>query len=286
MGTVAILGCGYVGRALGRQLIEGGHDAIGVSRSDEGLEQAETAGLEPVRGDVTDAESLSTVPDADALVFAASSGGGGADAARRVYVDGLRTVIEAFGDRDERPARLVYTSSTGVYGDHGGDWVDEGSPLRAGTAKTEVLVEAERGARLASSAGIEPVVARLAGVYGPGRYRLGRYLDGPVREGWLNQVHVEDVAGALGFLLELDEPPGTVLVSDDEPAWRPDFAAWLAEACGREPPAVAEADGARAERRRRGQKRCSNARLRGLGYELRYPTYREGYRDAVAGKGE
>lgn len=281
MATVAILGCGYVGRALGRELVDGGHEVAGICRSDAGLDAVEAAGLRPVSGDVTDPDSLADVPDADALVFASSSGGGGAEAARAVYVEGLRTAIDAFAGREDPPDRLLYTSSTGVYGDHGGDWVDEGSELRAGTSKTEALVEAEVAARSAADAGMTPVVARLAGIYGPDRYRLERYLEGPVRPGWLNQVHVADVAGALRFLLEHEAPPETVLVADDEPAWRPDFAAWLAEACGREPPALADAEGRSTERRRRGEKRCSNDRLRGLGYELRYPTYREGYRAAV-----
>ena len=285
MATVAILGCGYVGRALGRELLERGHDAVGVCRSDGGLDRASAAGLRPVRADVTEPASLAAVPDADALVFAASSGGGDAAAARAVYVEGLRSVVDAFGGRDDPPGRLVYTSSTGVYGDHGGAWVDETTDLRPATAKTAVLVEAEAVARSATEEGLVPVVARLAGVYGPDRYRLDRYLEGPVREGWLNQVHVEDVAGALGLLLDLDAGalPDTLVVADDEPVRRPAFAAWLAEACGREPPPV---EGEAAGRRgRRGEKRCSNARLRALGYELRYPTYREGYREAVEALG-
>ena len=285
----AILGCGYVGLALGETLLAEGHDVVGVRRSASGVEAVERAGLRAVRADVTDAEGLAAVPDVDAVVFSASSGGGDAEAARAVYVEGLRTAIEAFGDRSSPPERLVYTSSTGVYGDHGGDWVDEDAPLRPATAKAEVLVEAETVARSAAAHGIDPVVARLGGIYGPDRLRIERYLERPVTEGWLNLLHRADAGGALAFLLGLEAAPETVVVVDDEPVWKPELAAWLAKQCGVEPPPTLtleerladEGLSAGARRRLRGQKRCSNRRLTALGYALTYPTYREGYRDAV-----
>jgi nucleoside-diphosphate-sugar epimerase len=284
---IAILGCGYVGIELGRGLTARGHDVVGVRRSDEGLERIEEASFEGLRADVTDPDSLSSVPDVDALVFAASSGGRDAEAARRVFVEGLETAIDQFAGRDRPPERLVYTSSTGVYGDHGGDWVDEETPLEPTTEKTRVLAEAER---VALDSPIPGTVARFAGLYGPERYRLERYLEGPVTEGYLNMVHREDAAGAVRYLLEEDLSRGeVVLVVDDEPADKWTFADWLTEGCGVEPPEkrtkeerLAEGELSEAARRRvLTSKRCSNAKLRDLGYELSYPTYREGYREAV-----
>ncbi|MCU4741913.1 SDR family oxidoreductase [Natronoglomus mannanivorans] len=300
---VAILGCGYVGLELGRQLHETGHEPIGVRRSSDGLDAIEDAGFEAVQADVTDATDLESVPDVDALVFAASSGGRGADAARRVYVDGLETAIEAFGSRANPPAHLVYTSSTGVHGDHDGDWVDEETPLEPTTEKTEVLAEAERIAReYAPEYGIDGIVARYAGLYGPDRYRLERYLEGPVTAGYLNMVHRDDAAGAVRFLLEertekesevgeeedvaRDE---VVQVVDDEPVSKWAFADWLAEECSVDrPPKRTKAERLEtgdlsdaAERRILTSKRCSNDRLRALGYEFSYPTFREGYRAAI-----
>lgn len=284
---VAILGCGYVGLELGRRLLARGHDVVGVRRSPEGVGGIEDAGFDAVRADVTDPEELSTVPDADALVFAASSGGRGADAARGVYVEGLETVIDQFSAREHPPERLVYTSSTGVYGDHGGDWVDEETPIEPTTEKTRVLAEAER---IALESSIDGTVARFSGLYGPERYRLERYLEGPVTEGYLNMVHRDDAAGAVRYLLEEDLARGeVVLVSDDEPVEKWAFADWLAEQCGVETPPkrtkeerLDEGDLSEAARRRiLTSKRCSNAKLRELGYELEYPTFREGYREAV-----
>lgn len=284
---VAILGCGYVGLELGRQLLARGHEPVGVRRSAEGCAAIEEAGFEAVRADVTDSEALSRVPDADAIVFAASSGGRGAEAAREVYVEGLRTAVEQFSKRADPPERLVYTSSTGVYGDHGGDWVDEETEVDPTTEKTRVLREAEE---IALESPIEGTVVRFAGLYGPDRYRLERYLEGPVTEGYLNMIHREDAAGVVRYLLEEGLARGeAVLAIDDEPAGKWGFADWLAEQCGLpEPPKETKEerladDGLSEPARRRilTSKRCSNAKLRELGYEFSYPTYREGYREAV-----
>jgi nucleoside-diphosphate-sugar epimerase len=285
---VVILGCGYVGLELGRQL-SADHDVVGVRRSESGIEAVEAAGLEAVEADVTDLDALGRVPDADWVVFAASSGGRGADRAREVYVEGQRRAVDAFGDRDDPPERYVYTSSTGVYGDHDGDWVSEETSIDPTTEKTRVLAEAERVARERSAEyGIVGSVARFAGLYGPDRYRLSRYLEGPVTAGYLNMVHRDDAAGAVRFVLEegVDED---VLVVDDEPVDKWAFADWLADQCGIDrPPKRTKAErlaagdlSAAAERRVLTSKRCSNDRLRELGYEFHYPTFREGYRAAV-----
>ncbi|WP_227131889.1 NAD-dependent epimerase/dehydratase family protein [Halorubellus salinus] len=288
---VVVLGCGYVGIELGRQLVDRGHDVVGVRRSESGLDAIEGAGFDGVQADVTDAESVAALPDADALVFAASSGGRGADAAREVYVDGLQTALGEYATRDDPPRRLVYTSSTGVFGDHGGDWVDESTPIDPTTAKTRVLAAAEAVALAADRLyGIDGTVARFAGLYGPDRYRLERYVDGPVTEGYLNMIHRDDAAGAVRFLLETDRARGDVVhVVDDEPVSKWAFADYLADACGEPSPEkqttterLADGDlSAAAERRIRAEKRVDNARLRDLGYEFRYPTYREGYTAAI-----
>ncbi|RXK48512.1 SDR family oxidoreductase [Halorientalis pallida] len=288
---VVILGCGYVGLELGRQLSTD-HEVVGVRRSEAGVDAIESAGFEAVQADVTDPADLERVPDADAVVFAASSGGRGAEAAREIYVDGLRTAVEHFAAREDPPARLIYTSSTGVYGDHDGDWVDETTPLDPTTEKTEVLAEAERIAtEVAKEYGIDGTVTRFAGLYGPDRYRLERYLEGPVTEGYLNMVHRDDAAGVVRYLLETDRGrDDVVLVVDDEPAPKWEFADWLADECGvPEPPKRTKAErladdslSAAARRRIETSKRCSNDRLREWGYDFSFPTYREGYRAAIA----
>lgn len=283
---VAILGCGYVGLELGRQLTPD-HEVVGVRRSADGIAAIEATGLTAVQADVTDPGSLDAVPDADWVVFAASSGARGADAAREVYVEGQRTAMQALEARDSPPDRYIYTSSTGVYGDHGGAWVDEETPVEPTTAKTEVLAAAESVARSGAPDG---TVVRFGGLYGPDRYRLGRYLDGPVTDGYLNMIHRDDAAGVVTHLLEDRLGRGEVVLAvDDEPVSRWEFADWLAGACDvPEPPKQTTAErldagdlSEAARRRLQTSKRCDNSRLHELGYEFTYPTFREGYRHAV-----
>jgi nucleoside-diphosphate-sugar epimerase len=281
----AIIGCGYLGLELGPQLDAAGHDVVGVRRSEEGLDAVAQGGLEPFRADANDPDGLDAVPDVDWLVYAASAGRGGDR--RATYVEGLETVVEHFDGREAPVDRLVYTSSTGVYGDHDGALVDEGTPLAPETERERALVDAEFVAR---DAPMDSTVARLGGIYGPGRYPVDRYLEGPLTEGYRNQVHVADAAGAIASLLAEDLARNeVVLVVDDEPVSRPELGAWLAQQVGASPPETrSKADlrgddsvSAARKSRRLADKRCSNRRLRELGYEFTYPTFREGYREAV-----
>jgi nucleoside-diphosphate-sugar epimerase len=290
MTRVAVLGCGYVGLELCRQLDT---EVVGVRRSDAGIRAIEETGATAVQADVTDAGALEAVPDPDVVVFAASSGGRGAEAAREVYVEGQRTALEHFTGRADPPERYLYTSSTGVYGDHGGDWVDEETPLSPVTEKTEVLAEAETVAlEGAADRGVDGTVARFGGLYGPDRYRLERYVEGPVTEGYLNMVHRDDAAGAVRFLIKADAARGeVVVVVDDEPVEKWAFADWLAGQCGAPAPPkrtveerLEEGVSEAVRRRLTTSKRCSNDKLRGLGYDFRYPTYREGYRAAISAR--
>jgi len=283
--TTVILGCGYVGIELGRRL-DG--EVIGVRRSQEGIEEIEEAGVTGIQANLTDPEKLDVIPDAETLIFAASSGGRGADAAREIYVEGQRIALDHFADREQPPDRYVYTSSTGVYGDHDGAWVDETTPIDPTTEKTEVLAEAEEIAL--ESDEIDGTVARLAGIYGPDRYRLHRYIEGPVTEGYLNMIHRDDIAGSIEYLLTEDlARDEVVLVVDDEPVSKWEFADWLAEECGLDSPPkqtkeerLEDGDLSEAARRRiLTSKRCDNAKLRKLGYEFEYPTFREGYRERI-----
>ena len=290
---VAVLGCGYVGIELGRQLADVGHEVVGVVRSEASAERVADAGIRPVRADLTDPGSLSTVPTVDHLVFAASTGRGSVEAARALYLDGLRNAIAEFAGRESSPDRLLFTSSTGVYGDHGGDWVDESTPVSPASPKAELIAEAESlvlDSAVVRESSLEGTVVRFAGLYGPGRYRLDRYLSGPVTAGYRNSTHRDDAAGALAHLLEMDVARcETVLVVDDEPVEKWAFADWLAEECDVDPPAkqtieerlAAGSLSEEAVRRLRSRKRCRNARLRELGYDLAYPTVYDGYRPAI-----
>lgn len=267
---VLIAGCGYVGTALGLELAERGDAVVGLRRDPAGL----PAPIRPYAGDLTDPRSLQDVSRVEAVVLAMSPDGRDAARYRSTYVQGPTTLLEVLHQRGDAVRRVLLTSSTAVYGQRDGEWVDETSPTTPASATAQVLLEAET----AVLGGPFPAtVLRLGGIYGPGRTRmLERVRAGEVRcpptPEYSNRIHRDDAAAALAHLLALDEPDDIYLGVDDDPADRCTVYRWLAERLSVEPPAVDPEAGSS-----RGSKRCSNSRLRGSGYHLRFPTFREGY---------
>ena len=273
---VLLAGCGYVGATLGAELVRAGCRAIGLRRRPEAL----PSGIERFPADLLVPRSLEGLPDVDAVVYAVSAGARVEPAYRRAYVEGLRNLQAALAGRSVQ--RLVYVSSTGVYGQTDGAWVDEDSPTEPEGFSGRILLEGEA---LAQASPIPGVVLRLGGIYGPGRTRLLEQVragltsihGGPPK--FTNRVHRDDCAGMLAHLLRLDQPARCYLGVDDEPAERDVVLRWMAGALGVPEPAVGGLpDGQEAT-----SKRCSNRRLKESGYQLRYPTFREGYRSLLAG---
>ena len=283
---VLVLGCGYVGSALAARLEEVDHNVTGVVRSSESAADLRASGIDAVTADLTDPAAVSSLPDADALVFSASAGRGSIEQARELYIDGLGGLLTEYERREHPPERILFTSSTGVYGDHDGDWVDEETPVSPASPKARVIAEAEA---LVHRSTIDGTVARFAGLYGPGRYRLESYLDS-VTDGWRNSTHRDDAAGAMAWFLTQDCARNeTVLVTDGNPVRRWAFADWLAEQCGESEPEkwtveerVERGDlSPEAARRYQSEKRCRNDRLLATGYELSYESIYDGYEPAV-----
>jgi nucleoside-diphosphate-sugar epimerase len=278
---ILIAGCGYVGSALARRLAAAGHRVHGLRRRPEGL----PAGVHPVAADLLDPASLRALPAAlDAVVYAASAGGGAEPAYRAAYVDGLRNLLDALACLSEPPRRAIFTSSTAVYGQHGGEWVDETSATEPADFRGRILLEAER---LLAAGPFRATALRLGGIYGPGRTRLvesvraGGVTIQPGGPWWTHRIHRDDCAGALAHLLALPEPEAVYLGVDDEPADRGEVLRWLAARLGAPEPRVAN-DAAADPDARGGNKRCSNARLRASGWRPLFPTYREGYAALIA----
>jgi nucleoside-diphosphate-sugar epimerase len=173
----------------------------------------------------------------------------------------------------------VFTSSSAVYGQRDGEWVDERSATEPSSATARVLVEAED---VVAGSAYPSTALRLTGIYGPGRTRLVEKVragDAVVgsEPSYTNRIHAADAAAACVRLLRLGpDAPDVVIGTDDEPAERAEVYRWLAERLGVDGPVV---DDQRAPDR--GSKRCRNDLLRSLGWEPRYPTFREGYAELV-----
>ncbi|MDP9890302.1 NAD-dependent epimerase/dehydratase family protein [Pseudarthrobacter enclensis] len=281
--TILLAGCGDLGTEAGLRFAALGHRVVGWRRSPAKL----PAAIEGAAADLT-AGNLPPVPkDATAVVIAVAADSPTEDAYRAAYVRGVENVLAALKRDAVSPERIIFVSSTAVYGDAGGGWVDESTPADPGGFSGRVLVEAEEllKARLEGTSTIG-VSVRLGGIYGPGRTRL---ID-QVRSGsavipedvrYTNRIHRDDAAAALVHLATMDAAPAPIYVGvDNEPADLGSVLRFLASELGLPARRVGDAGPARG-----GNKRCRNDLLRSTGFTLAFPTFREGYRDVIAGNG-
>ena len=273
--SLLIAGCGDIGCRLGERLAAAGWLVHGLRRNVAAL----PAAVLPVEGDLAEPTVPTQWPDAtpDYVVYAAAASQHDEAGYRAAYVEGLRHLLGWLRQRDQKPRRLLFVSSTGVYAQHDGEWVDERSPAEPTCYTGRIMVEAER---LALASGHPTSLVRMAGLYGPGsRWLIEQALQGyrASREPplYANRIHRDDAAGLLATLLQADaqgEPlEDCYLGVDDTPAPLHEVIDWLRERLqvGDVPDQLLS--------RRAGSKRCSNARAVALGWRPAYPSYREGY---------
>jgi nucleoside-diphosphate-sugar epimerase len=272
-----IIGCGYLGLALARALREGGDAVEGWVRSESSAAEVRTDGVEKVVvGSVADDAGWEGLAPFDAVVHCAASGGGGVAAYREVYLEGVWQM-----NRYQPQARRLFVSSTSVYGQTNGAWVDEKALVAPAAETSRVLVEAEQSAAAAGAS-----VVRAAGIYGPGRAALfEKFRRGEaVLEGdgtrWINQVHRDDLVEAVCTVLATGASGEIYNAVDDEPVILRDFYAWCGAALDKPMPPAGVTD----PNRKRGltNKRVSNGKLRALGWVPRFPSFREGLADRIA----
>jgi len=285
-GRLFCFGLGYSALALARRLRAAGWRVAGTTRAQDKADRLAAEGIEvhlfdrgrplddPEKALAGTSHLLSSVPP---------------DQAGDPVLDHHRPDVAAM----ETLAWLGYLSTTGVYGDRGGDWVDEDSDLAPTGARGRRRVAAEDAwLDLWERDGLPVHLFRLAGIYGPGRSALDGVRDGTARRidkpGQLfSRIHVDDIASVLEASIARPRPGAAYNLCDDEPAAPQEVVAYACELLGREPPplvpfAQAElSDMARSFYR--DNKRVSNARIREeLGVRLGYPSYREGLRAILA----
>lgn len=267
---ILIAGCGYVGEAAGDLFHAAGWEVEGWVHSKE---SAARLSSKPYLIRLVDISQRGQVADEtkvfDAVIHCASSRGGNAEMYRDIYFNGVRNLLSAFP-----AARILFTSSTSVYGQCDASWVTEQSETKPLRETSRILLETEQ--LILNEGGI---VARLAGIYGPGRSALLRkFLNGtamvdPENDRFVNQVHRDDIASALFLLLNREPQLCAQIynVVDDEPMLQTDCYRWLAQKLNRPPPPI----GRSAQQHKRGDtnKRVSNSKLRQLGWNPRYPTF-------------
>ena len=268
MKSCFIAGCGFTGLATARLLHGRGWQVIGGTHSTESAAALAGEAFPVVACDITDRAAISRLPAVDTVVHCASSGRGGVAQYRAVYLEGARALAEVLTSQ-----RFVFTSSTSVYAQTDASVVSEESAADPDRDTGRILRETEEFVLARGGC-----VARLAGIYGPGRSVLLKkfFSDEAVIEGdggrFINQVHRDDIASALALLIE-SEARGIFNVCDDEPMTQRAVYEWLAQRFQKPLPPAGPID----PNRKRGwtSKRVSNAKLRALGWVPRYPSFRD-----------
>ena len=271
-----VVGCGYLGERVARRWRNAGDEVYATTRGQR-AEALSRAGLLPLTLDVTRRPWSAVLPTVDTVVFAVGRDRHAGTTMREIHNTGLGAVLDGLG---ESAVRVIYVSSTGVYGQNAGEWVDERSVCDPVTDGGRACLAGER-LLLAHARGRDAVVLRMAGLYGEGRAPLaddvaaGRVIVGSP-DAYLNLIHVEDAAGAVVAAAAVEQAARrTFVVSDGHPPTRGEYVRRLAAARGVAPPPFAGGSGL--------GKRARNLRVvKAMGLELQYPSYREGLAQEVS----
>ncbi len=276
--TVVMAGCGDLGTEAGLRFAALGYRVIGLRRCVDKLPSE-------IEGQSVDLSAdVPTLPaDTDIVVIAIAPDQRSVDGYRAAYVESVRKMAQAIRRDCIVVPRVLFVSSTAVYGVDDGSWIDTSTPADPSTPTAEVLREAEETLLQAVPAA---TLLRLGGIYGPGRTRqIDRVRDGAETTSsdtkFLNQIHRDDAAAAIVHLTTMQASPETVYVGvDDRPIERRELIEFLARSLDVPVPPVAAASAGSEESR---GKRCDNTRLRESGFVFSYPTFRKGYAALLEG---
>ena len=272
--TLLSIGHGFSARALAARLVPQGWRIVGTTRSPDKADTIADTGVEPVVWPGADLGAL-IAQFPNVLVSAGPDSAG----------DPVLNAVEDAVIRAAPDLRWVgYLSTTGVYGDHDGDWVDEDTPLTPSTKRGRARVTAE--ARWQAIPDLPLHIFRLAGIYGPGRGPFAKVRAGTARRiikpgQVFSRIHVEDIAQALELSLQRPDPGAVYNLCDDDPAPPQDVIAHAAELLGLPVPPAIPFDQADMTPMARSfyaeSKKVRNDRIKqALGWAPQFPTYRAG----------
>jgi len=245
IGDVLVVGCGDIGMRVARLWQERRVPVRGLARSKESAARLFGAGIVPVAGDLDRIESLHLLKLNDSLLYYLAP-----PQRAGVRDERIRALLRAHGEA--RPARVVYLSTTGVYGDRGGEWVDETTPPAPGTDRARRRLDAETVVRAwGRERGVAVSVLRVPGIYGPGRLPRRRIEEGtpvvdPSEAPWSNRIHADDLAETCVAAALRGAPDAIYNVSDGEPGTMTEYVLAVADALGLpRPPIVSMAEARR-----------------------------------------
>ena len=277
MSRILIAGCGYVGQATANVFHAAGWDVEGWTASEKSASTLSANPYPIYQVDISNRDQVAERPGTfDVIVHCASSRGGGVESYQQIYLNGARNLLDRFAG-----TKMLFTSSTSVYAQCDGSWVTEESETKPVRETGRVLLETEKVVL-----GRGGTIARLGGIYGPGRSALlSKFLAGtaiidPENNRFVNQVHRDDIASGLFLLVSRESrEPQIYNMVDDQPMLQSDCYRWLAQRLNRPLPPIGKSTGQR--KRGNSNKRVSNAKLRNLGWTPKYPTFAEGMEKSV-----
>ncbi|AEG01323.1 SDR family oxidoreductase [Methylomonas methanica] len=279
MASILVVGCGDIGYSMALALHNLGHQVVGLKRR-----PPEKPTPFPILvADIRHADTLLVLsPEFDLVLFIVAPGSRQLEAYQALYQSGLENMLTHFASAAVAPKWLMVSSSS-VYGQNQGEWVDEDSLAQPASATSQCLVAAEQ---LLWAADASHCVVRFSGIYGPGRdWLIRRAAQGEAIQqtppSYTNRIHRDDCVGVLLFLINKllagERLHSCYLASDNDPAPLWDVMAWIAGQYGFPAPVPLNLPGGTLQ-----NKRCSNARLTALGYEFLFQSYRDGYVNPVA----
>ncbi len=257
--SLLVIGAGDLGLRVAKLQVQQGNHVWALRRRKLPMPD----GVQAVYGDMQEAETLLLLPTTpDVLLFCPTPDTRTEAGYRKTYVQALGKAMHVL-----KPKRVLLVSSTAVYGQNNGEWLDENSPANAETFNGKVLREAEQLCLSQPNNG----VLRLSGITGPGRQMLinKALLGEGLNNTWTNRIHSDDAASAISFLMVKGLPDSTYNITDNEPALQIEVANWIRQkhALPLLPMPQTQASG----------KRISNARIKALGWQPHYPSFRECY---------
>lgn len=269
-----IAGCGDIGTCLAERL-PSRFTVYGLRRTPPN----DIAGITWLTGNLSEAETLKNLPTVDYLIYTATPDQRSEEGYKTTYLTGLKNCLAALNHTHLR--RIFFISSTSVYGQQDGSWVNESSPTEPQNFSGKVLLTAEQWLK---SHNVISTTIRFSGIYGPGRYRLLKKVDSSAATArkeppyYTNRIHRDDCAGVLKHLIEKCDEGAPVaslyLASDSLPAPEWDVTQWLSQALEVNAPIPSTQMNSPLM-----NKRCDNSNLLQSGYTFKYPTYRCGYQE-------
>ena len=278
MKKILIAGCGYVGNELGERLSSQGHEVWGIKREINSIHPS----IQSISADLSKKDTLQKLPkNVDYIFYMPSPGARNENVYNNVFLKGIRNLVECMEEKKYDIKKIFFISSTSVYAQNSGEWIDENSSTKPKSSTANIILQTEN---YLLNNYFKTTIVRFSGIYGPGRTG---FLNKMINDGktfahnrFTNRIHRDDCANALIHLMNLPNCENIYLGSDNDPADLSVMASWIMEKKGPKNEELEYLTRIKFSKTE-SNKRCSNKKLKETGYKFLFPTFREGYNSII-----